>query len=70
MKEVDFWSWKCNNLDNMKLWHDEGVYPPKISYFVSSEHTLRATATFEVSGMENEESYPIRVFKMFGLGEL
>lgn len=67
MNEVDFWSWED---PDMKLMHDERLYPPKISFLVYGEHSPRAIVTFEVNGMENEESYPIRVFKMFGLGEL
>lgn len=75
MSDVDFWSWEYDGTDNMytdlKVRHDEGLYPPKRSFLVHSEFKLRrGTVTFEVSGMENEEFYPIRVSKAFGLGEL
>lgn len=67
VKEVDFWHLDFND---MRLRHNEGIYPPKITFMVCSGTAQIASAKFEVRGMESEEVYQINISEVFGQGEL
>ena len=70
--DVDFWGRKELDIEDMKLMHEEKMYPPKVTVMVYSNSTSTAskkthTFTVEITGIR-EKAFNINIAKDFGAG--